>query len=108
MLSQRVPKENDCHEVTESSPVQPQATNSTTTAELLTMEDTRLSGNNVQPPGSSLGESSKAVPTPCKMITHLVADPCADIRQMPMNTDDEDASQTDGIPCSKAYQMMMR
>ncbi|KAL8919110.1 MAG: hypothetical protein Q9172_005140 [Xanthocarpia lactea] len=65
---------------------------------------------------SSGGTSSTAISVasrpagPCKLLTHLAANPSADITQMPTALDEEglDANKTnDGVSCSNAYRMLM-
>ena len=67
---------------------------------------------------SSGGTSSTAISIasrpagPCKLLTHLAANPSADITQMPTALEEEeeelDPNKTkDGISCSKAYRMLM-
>ncbi|KAL8895196.1 MAG: hypothetical protein Q9207_008266 [Kuettlingeria erythrocarpa] len=60
---------------------------------------------------SSAGNSSAShPPAPCKLLTHLAANPSADITQMPTALDEKglDPKDTnDGISCSNAYRMLM-
>lgn len=62
------------------------------------------------PERAYIAETSSTIPSaPCKLITHLTANPSADITQIPvvidgMNKPDE----TDGVECSRAYQMLMQ
>jgi len=48
---------------------------------------------------------------PCKLLTHLNANPSADITQMLTASDEEEEMNPtcadDGIPCSRAYRMLM-
>lgn len=49
-------------------------------------------------------------PAPCKLLTRLAADPGADIRQIPTESDEGEFDPTrapDGISCSSAYRMLM-
>ncbi|KAH8587408.1 hypothetical protein B0O99DRAFT_400201 [Bisporella sp. PMI_857] len=46
---------------------------------------------------------------PCKLITHLAANPQADITQMPATVDGtHEVDGSDGVECSRAYQMLMQ
>jgi hypothetical protein len=50
-------------------------------------------------------------PAPCKLLTHLAANPGADITQMPTASDEEELDPKgadDGISCSNAYRMLLR
>ncbi|KAH9216590.1 hypothetical protein DL95DRAFT_522669 [Leptodontidium sp. 2 PMI_412] len=55
-------------------------------------------------------ETSSTTPlAPCKLITHLAANPHADITQMPTAIDGRDeVDGVDGVQCSRAYQMLMQ
>jgi len=49
-------------------------------------------------------------PRPCKLLTHLAANPRADITQMTTAPDAEPEKSTQvdgGVPCSRAYRMLM-
>lgn len=48
-------------------------------------------------------------PAPCKLLTHLHANPGADITQMRIASDENEQNLDvvdDGVPCSRAYQML--
>ncbi|ERF75271.1 hypothetical protein EPUS_00063 [Endocarpon pusillum Z07020] len=57
---------------------------------------------------ASTSSPSQALPTPCKLLTHLAASPSADITQMPTVPDEEEQPHPDGVPCSRAYRMLMQ
>ncbi|KAF7509998.1 hypothetical protein GJ744_007312 [Endocarpon pusillum] len=57
---------------------------------------------------TSTSSPSQALPTPCKLLTHLAASPNADITQMPTVPDEEEQPNSDGVPCSRAYKMLMQ
>lgn len=45
---------------------------------------------------------------PCKLISHLAANPSADITQIPIPTEGaNDLDEREGVECSRAYQMLM-
>jgi hypothetical protein len=49
-------------------------------------------------------------PAPCKLLTHLTVNPSADITQMPIASAEMETIpdiMDDGIPCSRAYQMLI-
>jgi hypothetical protein len=58
--------------------------------------------------------TSPPPPPPCKLLTRLAINPTADITQIPTApSEDEEpdgagAGDDDGIPCSRAYRMMMQ
>ncbi|KAL8857851.1 MAG: hypothetical protein Q9178_005607 [Gyalolechia marmorata] len=60
---------------------------------------------------SSAGISVASRPAgPCKLLTHLAANPSADITQMPTALDEEGLGPKetkDGVSCSNAYRMLM-
>lgn len=56
------------------------------------------------------GESPSVTPplAPCKLISHLAANPSADITQIPIPAEGtNDPDEREGVECSRAYQMLM-
>jgi hypothetical protein len=53
---------------------------------------------------------SKPISTPCKLLTHLAANPAMDITQiLPASNDESNSGKSeDGISCSHAYQLLMQ
>jgi hypothetical protein len=53
---------------------------------------------------------SKLTSTPCKLLTHLAANPATDITQILPTSDDESnpGKPEDGISCSRAYRLLMQ